>query len=295
MNHSLRSRLFFLLLKVINFKKSIEKRALKQIPDPGKKLPPNNIRRSFKVIFQNINGHSLVTYESKKKVTDKHIIFLHGGAYIFKTFNAHWRLTKKIVRKTFIRMSHLDFPLAPEYNYRDTFKMIHQAYELIVKKYPEDDFIFMGDSAGGGLALAFTQKLIKEKHPKLPVKIILLSPWLDISLSNPEIKKQEDSDHILSLKMLKYAAMKYSNGDKQHQYLISPINGDLTKLPPAMVFFGTEELFCADCKKFKSIINSHDHNIIFREYQKMQHDWGIFPIPESRKLINEVCDFINGQ
>jgi acetyl esterase/lipase len=292
MNHSLRSKLFFFILKATNFKERVEKKAFKQITDYEKKFPPNNIKRYFKFILQNTNGHALVTYESKKELTDKHIIFLHGGAYIFKTFKAHWRLSQKIVRETSCRITHLDYPLAPEYNYRDTFKMLSGAYDLLTSQYPDDKFMFMGDSAGGGLGLAFAQKLIKEKHPKLPAKIILLSPWLDISLSNPEVKKQEDSDHILSLKMLKYAAMKYSNGEDQHQYLLSPIYGDLTKLPPAMVFFGTEELFCADCKMFKSLINSHDHNIIFRKYHKMQHDWGIFPIPERKKLINEVCDFI---
>ncbi len=151
----------------------------------------------------------------------------------------------------------------------------------------------MGDSAGGGLALAFAQKLIKEKHKKLPAKIVLLSPWLDLTMSNPAIKKLENSDHILTIKMLKHAGMKYSNGDKQDQYLLSPINGELTNLPKTIVFYGTEELFYADCIRLKSMTDSSSQNFIFREYHKMQHDWAIFPIPESKQLVNEICDFID--
>jgi acetyl esterase/lipase len=67
----------------------------------------------------------------------------------------------------------------------------------------------------------------------------------------------------------------------------------LTGLPKTLVFYGTEELFYADCVRLKSMTVSSSHNFIFREYPKMQHDWAIFPIAEARQLVNEVCDFIN--
>jgi acetyl esterase/lipase len=123
--------------------------------------------------------------------------------------------------------------------------------------------------------------------------MILLSPWLDLTMSNPAIKELERSDHILTVKMLKHAAMLYSNGDQQDQYLLSPINGEFTDLPITLVFNGTEELFYADCVKLKAITESNSQSFIFREYRKMQHDWALFPIPERKQLANEVCDFIN--
>jgi len=51
-----------------------------------------------------------------------------------------------------------------------------------------DDLIMMGDSAGGGFALALAQKLKNESIDQ-PAQIILLSPWLDITLTNPDIKE----------------------------------------------------------------------------------------------------------
>ena len=242
MKPSLNSRIFAWILKVLNFKKKVEKRAFKQIQAPRKGFLPNRIKHSYRAIFQTFQGKGIATFESKKKATKNHIIFFHGGAYIFRTTYGHWRLTENIVKRNMCRMTHIDYPLAPEHHYKQTFNMVSGAYEMLIKQYPFDNFIFMGDSAGGGLALAFAQKLIKEKHKKFPVKIVLLSPWLDLTMSNPAIKKQEHSDHILTLKMLQHAGMKYSNGDKQDQYLLSPINGKLTNLPKTIVFFGTEEL-----------------------------------------------------
>jgi acetyl esterase/lipase len=238
---------------------------------------------------------AIATFESKEKVTRNHIIFFHGGAYIFNTTPAHWRLSEKIVKGSFCRMTHIDYPLAPEHQYKQTFTMVSGAYDLLTDKYPTDNFIFMGDSAGGGLALAFAQKLFTENHKKLPVMIFLLSPWLDLTLSNPAIKRLENSDQILTVKMLKHAAMKYSKGDNQDQYLLSPINGELTNLPNTIVFYGTEELFYADCVRLKSMTDRSNLNYIYREYHKMQHDWALFPIPERKQLIGEICDFINGK
>ncbi|MCB2220615.1 MAG: alpha/beta hydrolase [Bacteroidetes bacterium] len=291
---SFKSRVFFRILKVLNFKKRIEKRVLRKMKTSKNEFLRRRIKRSYLVNLQTFQGKGIATLESKKNVTDNHIIFFHGGAYIFKTTYGHWRLSENIIKRSFCRMTHIDYPLAPVHHYKETFSMVSGAYELLIKQYPADNFIFMGDSAGGGLALAFAQKLIKEKHKKLPARIVLLSPWLDLTMSNPAIKKLEKSDHILTIKMLKYAGLKYSDGDKQDQYLLSPINGEFAKLPETIVFYGTEELFYADCLRLKPLTDANRQKFIFREYQKMQHDWAIFPIPESNEVVDEICDFIDG-
>ena len=292
---SFRSRIFVCFLKVINFKKRVEKRAVNRVAENKKRFPPGRIRRLYHINIQKSHKKDIVTFESKEKVNRNHILFLHGGAYIFNITRGHWRLSEKIVRKIFCRMTHMDYPLAPKHNYKDTFSMLSDAYELLLGHYPKDKFILMGDSAGGGLALAFAQKLVKEKHKRLPEKIVLLSPWLDLSLSDPDIRKLEISDHILSVKMLQAAGRQYADGDRLDQYLLSPIKGEFNSLPQTIIFYGTEEVFSADCKRLKSITATRRKNFIFREYQKMQHDWALFPLPESKQLMNEVCDFITGQ
>lgn len=292
MRPSLQSRIFVRILKMLNLKKIVEERAYKEISRTKKEFVPKSIKRQYLTNLETFNAMEIATFESKKKVTKNHIIFFHGGAYIFKASRSHWILAEKIVKKSFCRMTLVDYPLAPEHNYEETFTAISGAYEKLINQYPEDNLILMGDSAGGGLAFAFTQKLIEEKHKKNPAKIILLSPWLDMTMSNPEIKKQESLDYILTVKMLRNAGMQYSNGDNMNHYLLSPINGELKDIPETIVFYGTEELFYPDCKRLKSMIASDKQNIIFKEYRKMQHDWAIFPIPESKQVVNEICEFI---
>lgn len=293
MSPSLQSQVFTWILKVFNFKKKVENKAYKLNSRSRKSFVPPRIKRSYLISTRKFGAKEIATFERKEKVEKNHIIFFHGGAYIFEASPNHWKLAEEIVKGSFCRMTLVDYPLAPEYDYKETFEMVSGAYEMLIKQYPGDNFILMGDSAGGGLALAFNQKLIKEKHEELPVKMILLSPWLDITMSNSNIKNLEASDYILTVNMLRNAGMKYSNGDDQDQYLLSPINGELKDIPRTMVFFGTEELFHADCIRLKSMIDFDTQSIVFREYQKMQHDWAIFPLPESKQVVNEICEFIN--
>ena len=293
MKQSIQSKILALVLKLLNFRKKVTKKAINHIGKSNKRFVPKVINRFYSTNIQYINSKVIATIERKDKVTNKHIIFFHGGAYIFEISPGHWRLAQKIVEKCSCRMSLLDYPLAPEYSYKDTYDMAQSAYHMLTGKYPDDKFILMGDSAGGGLALALMQKMIEEKHKVVPYKCILLSPWLDLTMSNKDIRDLESKDNILSVEMLKIAGQKYSKGENQENYLLSPINGNFENIPETIIFYGTDELFYADCKKLKSMIDAEKSSLIFKEYPKMQHDWALFPIPESQMLIEEICDFID--
>ena len=278
---------------MVNFKKQVEKRARGPLSRSRKGFVPRNIQRNYVVNIQIIDERAIATFERSDKVSDVHLVFFHGGAYIFEASSFHWKLAEEIVNRSFCRMTLIDYPLAPEHSYRETFKMVQGAYKLLTDLYPGDSMILMGDSAGGGLALALSRKLTEEPAAKLPVKNILLSPWLDMTLSNPEIKNLKRSDHILSVEMLRIAGSKYANGDDLSALELSPVNGEFKDLPATIVFFGTEEIFYADCNRLRSIAASNREPFIFREYPGMQHDWAIFPVPERKLVVAEICDFIH--
>ena len=267
MTPSLNSRILSRILRLLNFKKRVEKKANKKISRTSREFVPRGIKRAFRINIRTFHSKTIATFESREKVTNKHIIFFHGGAYIFEIAPGHWRIAERIIKKSFCRMTLIDYPLAPEYSFKQTFEMVQGAYDLLVEKYPADNFILMGDSAGGGLALALIQKLILEKHSKIPIKNILLSPWLDLTLSNPDIKNLESSDHILTVGMLKIAGFKYSAGDDMKNYLLSPINGEFRDIPQTIVYYGSEELFSADCKRLKKMQDPYKNNIILKEYK----------------------------
>lgn len=245
----------------------------------------------FQVSQFKIMNKSVITVQSKVCVSNIHIVFFHGGSYVIEGNSMHWRIIETFVSKLNCKVSYIDYPLAPENNYVTTFKMVYLSYIELINKYSDDKFILMGDSAGGGLALAFAQKLKYENFSVQPQKIILFSPWLDLTMKNPTIKQQEKFDKILPLKGLINAGLKYAGGDDRTYYLLSPINGKFEGLCDTLVFYGTYELFYPDCKKLQEKTKTFG-NFIFKEFPKMQHDWVIFPIPESIQALNITIDFI---
>ncbi len=289
---SVQAKIITFFLGIINAKKLVEK-SFKNPARSSKPLTPKHLKVEFNVSeFQVMTKYVVsVQPKAKAKANDTHILFFHGGAYVVEGSAMHWKIIETIVRETNSKVSYIDYPLAPEYNYKQTFEMVQQSFDRLMSIFPNDRFMLMGDSAGGSLALAFAQKLLQEKALIQPCKLILFSPWLDLSMQNPEIKNQILKDKLLPLSGLIEAGKKYAGGDDVRNYLLSPINGDLNGLGETLVFFGSDELFYPDCKLLAEKVKSIG-NFSFHEFTGMQHDWVIFPIPERKKSLQIAIDFI---
>ena len=135
-----------------------------------------------------------------------------------------------------------------------------------------DNIIFMGDSAGAGLALGVAHHLNREERP-LPQQIILLGPWLDITMSNPDILPVDKYDPLLGIKGLQMAGAVYAGSLDPRDDKVSPLYGDFEGLPPISVFVGTHDLFVADCRRLKEKMRSAQLPLNYFEYTKMMHVW----------------------
>ena len=285
------TKIITFFLEMSKAKKWVEKSFLNP-PRSNKPLVSKYIQNTFNVSEFQMLGKMVVTLEPKINVSNTHVLFFHGGAYLLEGSSMHWKIVETLVKKTNSKVSYLDYPLAPENTYKNTFEMVQQSFDRLTNEYPNDEFIFMGDSAGGGLALAFAQKLLYESAAIQPIKSILFSPWLDLSMQNTDIKNQELVDKLLPLQGLIVAGKKYAGGDNPANYLLSPVNGDFKGLGKTMVFYGTHELFYPDCKLLAAKVKGFG-NFIFHEFPEMQHDWVIFPIPEAKEALNIAIEFIN--
>ncbi len=274
-------------LAILNFKKLIEL-SLRNPSRTKKALVSKHLRDKFQINEFQIMGKSVITLTPKTQVTNIHILFFHGGGYILEGTSMHWKLIEKLLVTVNCKVSYFDYPLAPEHNYKTTFEMVQRSYGKLINENPNDTFIFMGDSAGGGLALAFAQKLAAENAAIQPQKLILFSPWLDMNLQNSELEKL---DKILSVAALRDAAKKYSGGDDLNQYLLSPINGNFKGLGETLVFYGTHEILYNDCLKLKNKTAGLG-NFHFQEFAEMQHDCVLFPIAEADKALEIAVEFI---
>src|SRR5699024_4725561 len=99
-------------------------------------------------------------------------------------------------------------------------------YNWILENSANENIILMGDSAGGGFALALAQLLLEKNLPQ-PQKIILLSPWLDITMKNPAAHALERNDSMVRFYGV-IARGRADAGDTDFDhYMLSPINGNI--------------------------------------------------------------------
>lgn len=288
---SVQARAIETAFKLFGFHRIIQK----QMKDPGrstKKFVPKKIEKKYRVERQFIDNREVITFDRDLNYQNRHIVFFHGGGYIFEISSMHWELLDRLAESTKSRMTVINFPLAPESTYWETFQMVFQTYDFLVKTYPRDEYVFMGDSAGGGLALAAVQELVNRDFRPLPKRLVLLSPFMDLTLKNIDFEDGLKADVILDDEFLHYCADAYAGGDNKKLALLSPLYGVLDNLPDTAVFYGTHELLMADCLKLKDLVKRTNSKFCFKEYKNMPHDWGIFPIPERDRLIADIHRFL---
>lgn len=273
--------------------KKMEKRILENTyPKKAAKIPKSFFK---KYDIQTVKQNDRDVWEIKRKGSDPNLIilYLHGGAYYANINTQHWSLIEQLVLATKAKVIIPDYPLAPEANCLDVYRFMDTLYKRLVIMYPEKKIVFTGDSAGGGIALGYAQK-IKNEEVKQPGEIIIFSPWLDVSMSNPDILKFEKDDNILNVKGLKHAGKTYAGNLEVTDYRISPIYGNFKDLARITIFTGTKDLLIADARKCKLILEEQGVSFNYFEYRDMFHAWVIIPaLKESQDVIKKVNIILN--
>ncbi|TCS89867.1 acetyl esterase/lipase [Anseongella ginsenosidimutans] len=254
--------------------------------------PPSRIFKSCRVCTSQVNGRSVFTLSPRnKKESGTHILYLHGGAYVQNFVLFHWDFLAEMIRRTGCTITALDYPLAPDHTFKESFAAAEILYRrLTAVAYPRK-LILMGDSSGGGFALALAQTMKKE-HIAQPAQIILLSPWLDITLSNPRINDLGGMPPFLGIEGLRKAGALYAAGADPAHYQLSPINGSLEGLGKISIFIGTNDILLADAKKLKLMAGSKGIDISYYEYEGMFHAWMFLNFPEAKKAKQQIADII---
>jgi acetyl esterase/lipase len=289
---STQSKLLHILLRLINKKNFLKAQfAIGKFDFYTCIEPPQEIAAICNIDKYQLDGHNVFTIKPKDKCSDKHILYLHGGAYVKSFAKQHWKFFGLLIKSLKCTITAPDYPLAPKYTYQESFAMLDPLYKKLISMVSSNNFILMGDSAGGGFALALAQKM-RDEHENQPKQIILLSPWLDLTLSNPDIKNIDPIDPFLGIEGLMRAGKAYAGNTKPDHYLLSPINGSLEGLGKISLFVGSNEILVADARKLKALAESKGIYLNYFEYEDMVHVWMLLNLPESKKAKLEIIDLI---
>jgi acetyl esterase/lipase len=281
---------FFLGLSGIkrHFRRMLDKGAYPDQPDS----PPGRFCKDYEIHENRLEGKRYWKISPRENPSGKIVLYLHGGAYVTNIKSIHWDLIDELISRTGISVIAPDYPLAPTANFQMTYDFLAALYNHLIQEFSPGNVIVMGDSAGGGLALGFTQQLRNLAMP-LPSQLILLSPWLDITMSNPAIFEIAHKDKILDVPALIKAGKAYAGDLDPRDSRVSPIYGDLQDLPPISLFIGTHEVLLPDARKLRDLMDERGFRLNYVEYPYMFHVWiTITRLPEARQAIDQITDLL---
>jgi acetyl esterase/lipase len=252
---------------------------------------PASLKKACQVIETDFEG--IPTFEIIPRTVRepaKTLIYLHGGGYVSPILTAHWWLIHRLAVENGIRVLVPFYGLAPAGTHRDAYPRMIRYYEKILTSTRPENIYVGGDSAGGGFTLALAEQLRDAGLP-LPAHLFLLSPWLDVTMANPNIGELATKDPMLDLDRLQFAGKAWAGPDSPDIAAVSPIYGDLTGLPPMEVIIGTNDMFIADCRKLGTLTPQ----ATVREYPGAFHVFiAVTLLPESRHARATLSQIITG-
>ncbi|KAI9244583.1 alpha/beta hydrolase fold-domain-containing protein [Phascolomyces articulosus] len=232
---------------------------------------------------------------------EKVILYLHGGAYCAMSAQTHRTLTHKISKATCRRVFAVNYRLAPEHRFPSGLYDAVQAFLYLIDSengYCLDpkNILIMGDSAGGGLALA-TLLYLRDHGLPQPEGAVLLSPWVDLTFSYPSWDNASLYDYLpnnpdrlpnMNPANLYLGAERVSSMVR-HPY-VSPVFADnFENLPPLIIQSGGCESLRDEINDLVIKIAATKTTLIHHEeYEDMVHVFQAFPFGLSSEAIDSI-------
>ncbi len=256
----------------------------------GPGLPSRSLRARYEFIDEKRKDRTLMLAPKGGATSRTRILYLHGGAYVFDISFAHWNPIASLVDQLDAKVVAPLYPLAPESTWEAGMACAERCYERLVAEVGAGNVVIAGDSAGGGLTLALTQRLRDAGRP-LPAALVLFSPWLDITVSGSDQPPLAELDTMLNIDDLREAGRMWAGNMPPHDPAVSPLFGDQSGLPPTIVFCGTHDLLVSDARRFVALSPQSEYH----EYPGMFHCWVGVPIPEAKPALRQAAAFITAK
>jgi acetyl esterase/lipase len=237
----------------------------------GASAPPRSLTRRHEVTSSRTHGFEVHRVRPSGARADAAVVYLHGGAYTSEIVKEHWSLIAHLAEHTGLDVHVPIYGLSPAHHGLQALDFVNQVVtDLGVPCY------LAGDSAGGGLAL-----LTAQARPATTAGLTLIAPWLDLSMVNPGIDEVEPHDPWLARPGLRPLADAWAGGLPLQDPRLSPLYGDVSRLPPLQILVGTRDITVPDCRALRDRLPA-GAPLTYHEEPGALHVYPLLPVPEAR-------------
>ncbi len=233
-------------------------------------------------------GRKVWTIKPRGRAPAAHMLYWHGGGYVFPITSVHWAFLCHMARQHGWSITVPLYPLAPGTRADGISSFSLDFYRYYMAQRVHDAPVIMGgDSAGGGLA-ASTAMLARDAGLPDMDALLLICPWLEVQPDHADQLAIEPRDGILTINGIRDCGPILAGDLPLDDPRVSPIYGDWQGLPPILAFGGGDDILVTNARALKERLPS----VEYHEVAKMLHVWPIFRFPESRKAQAQMAEFM---
>jgi len=251
--------------------------------------PPRRVAAALDVRRVERSGLPCFEVTARGANPGRTVVYLHGGGYVAGLDRQHWHYAARLVRGLGVRVVLPDYPLAPAHTWRDSLAPVADLVERAGDTSPSG-VVLMGDSAGGGLAVAVAQELVRRGGSPL-THLVLFSPFVDVTGDTPGTEQMRQADPWLKLTKVRLYGGWWSGGDPTDPHA-SPLLGDLAGLPPLLVLCGTRDLLLPQVRELVHRVRAAGGEVDYVEAPGLLHVYPLLPVPEARAAWRRVRAFL---
>ncbi|WVQ97523.1 hypothetical protein IAU59_004637 [Kwoniella sp. CBS 9459] len=237
----------------------------------------------------------------RRRPGERVIYYIHGGAYYVGNAATHRLVTIGVSKATHARVFAITYRLAPEHAFPLPLHDVLQGYFRLLSpplSIPPENIIIAGDSAGGGLGLALCMYLRDEGY-KSPAGLVLMSPWVDLTMScgswddcadSDVVPRPESDDHLNPVGC--YLGPEGISKYLTHPYA-SPLFGELSNLPPMLIQSGDSEVLRDEITLLAHKATLSGVQVTHELYEDMVHVFQMFSfLPAASAAINNIGKWV---
>lgn len=235
------------------------------------------------------NTHKLTPKNPK---SDVYAIYFHGGGYYSGSVISHKNLLSQITASTNMVTYIFEYRLSPEAVFPSAHDDSKEVVSFLDDLEQGKDSIWIGESAGGGLAAGLC---VDDSFTFRPKKLVLMSPWLDLSDKNKDRNFLKNKDILILLDGMHMMGEYYAGDHDPANPILSPVFADIQEFPDVLIQVCSNELLYNDAVEFSKKLKKINSKYELQVWDNLWHAWQFFPIKEAEDAREKIVKFINSE
>lgn len=220
------------------------------------------------------------------------LFYVHGGSFVAERSPRITQLVTRFAAAANTSVFAPSYRLAPEHPCPAAVNDIVTSMRWFRKEWPDEPVVALAESAGCAILLAALQ-IARDEGEELPNGVVLLSPWVDLSLQSWSIMAASiarTSPH--TMESLGMFAQFYLQGRPPTDPLASPIFGSFEDFPPMLIHASRSDILYDDSVRLAERVREADGRLTVRHWADETHVWERMNTPTARESIEMAADFI---